>query len=444
MPNIPDRWYHGSEHSLTELRPGSSITRNHELARAFSHRPSWVSIQDDGRIDHDGFLPGYLYEVAEPVSPDDLLPVPGSTMPPGLERHTTRPLALRLMERTFAPVQRPAPTGQAALATLLRPNPALQRIVNALADYQVALEPDRDIPEWWAGAPSVARDDDGVFYLAARMREGDSPRGRRGYEVRLLRSDDGLRFEPIAHITRESCGLLGFERPALVRDPHSRRFKLYGCAAYEEGWAIIKWDDADDPAAFDPRSVRRVLWEGGPPQDGRPEEGFARVTGYKDPVVFWDGDTWHLFVIACDRVERIGHWLSADGEVWKPAGPSAVLEHTGWHDFYVRPACVLPLAVGYLFVYEGSSIRWRDPVYNIATGLAYSLDLCTFYDLTPHQPLLLSTTPGDYHTWRYSHWEPVDGRIYVCFEAARPNNTNELRVAVLPGDALRSAVCGRA
>ena len=40
-----------------------------------------------------------------------------------------------------------------------------------------------------------------------------------------------------------------------------------------------------------------------------------------------------------------------------------------------------------------------------------------------------STTPGDYHTWRYSHWLPVDDEVWAYFEAARPNNTNEIRLA---------------
>ena len=47
-------------------------------------------------------------------------------------------------------------------------------------------------------------------------------------------------------------------------------------------------------------------------------------------------------------------------------------------------------------------------------------------------PLLKSTTPGDYHTWRYSHWLPVGDQVHVYFEAARPNNSNEIRLAVFP------------
>ena len=135
-----------------------------------------------------------------------------------------------------------------------------------------------------------------------------------------------------------------------------------------------------------------------------------------------------MFVIAFDRIERIYHYTSDNGTEWEISEPCPVLENAGWHNFFTRPACVLPLDVGYLFVYEGSNVLWLDPDYNIATGLAYSPDLESFVDLTPDEPLLKSTTPGPYHTWRYSHWLPVDDEVFVYFEAARPNRTNELRL----------------
>ncbi|MDQ1256128.1 MAG: hypothetical protein QG656_724 [Candidatus Hydrogenedentes bacterium] len=308
-----------------------------------------------------------------------------------------------------------------------------ERLAACAADYEVILEPDENTPDWWAGAPSVWRDADGTFYLAARMREGNSPRGRRGYEIRILRSADGRRFETVHRIARDAAGVPGFERPALVRDPVTGKYRLYGCAGLEDrGWAILKFDDADDPAKIDPASARPIL---AAEQDG---DWFARTVGYKDPVVFWDNGLWHMFVIAFDRVERIHHFTSGDGEAWTPAPGNPVMEHAGWHNFYLRPASVVPMIVGYLFVYEGSHVNWRDPVYNIATGLAYSPDLVTFVDLTPEAPLLKSTTPGDYDTWRYSHWLPVGNELYVYFEAARPNNTNEIRLARIPQSACRA------
>ena len=85
-------------------------------------------------------------------------------------------------------------------------------IRSAFETYEVILEPDEDIPEWWAGAPSVVRDASGAFWLAARMREGDSPRGRRGYEIRTLRSEDGVHFVHVNSILREDVPIAGFER----------------------------------------------------------------------------------------------------------------------------------------------------------------------------------------------------------------------------------------
>lgn len=300
----------------------------------------------------------------------------------------------------------------------------LSDIPGAFAHYRVVLEPDNDTPEWWAGAPSVARGDDGTFYLAARMREGNSPRGKRGYEVRILAGADGVRFEPVHHILRDAAGVIGFERPALVRDPETGAFRLYGCCAFEDGWGIIKFEDVADPRQIDPAKWQVVL------KAENPQDGFNHTVGYKDPFVMWDGEKWRMFVIGYDRVERAYQFLSDDGVRWKPASARPVLENAGWHSFFTRPACVLPLSVGYLLVYEGSEIAWRDPDYNIATGLAFSTDLQRFVDLTPEEPLLKSTTSGPYHTWRYSHWLHVGDEVYAYFEAARPNRTNEIRLAI--------------
>ena len=298
-------------------------------------------------------------------------------------------------------------------------------LVESLSRYETVLEPDQNTPEWWAGAPSVCRTKDGTFYLAARMREGNSPRGCRGYEIRLLKSGDGRVFTPVHRLKREDAALPGFERPALVQDPASGLFRLYGCTNPGTGWCVFKLDDVADPAHFDVSTRKTVL------QAAPREEGFAGLAGFKDPFVIHANGVWHMLVIGCDALERAYHLVSNDGDQWEFAGDNPILENAGWHNFYTRPACLLPLDVGYLLVYEGSHTTWRDPVYNIATGLAYSPDLEEFIDLTPDEPLLKSTTPGPYHTWRYSHWLPVGDRVHVYFEAARPNNTNETRLAML-------------
>jgi predicted acetyltransferase len=95
--NNQRRWYHGSPYNFSILRAGSTITQNEELARAFSHQPTRLSIDDDGKISHNGTEPGFLYVIDEPIVPgEDIYMHPRTTMDPGLEWLTVRGLKVRL------------------------------------------------------------------------------------------------------------------------------------------------------------------------------------------------------------------------------------------------------------------------------------------------------------------------------------------------------------
>lgn len=98
--NERQAWYHGSPSELTILRVGSTVTQDRELARIFSHKPTIVSISDDGRIKHNGTRPGFLYRIAEEVSLDDIRPHPRSTMRAGVEWLTNRELRVELIGPT--------------------------------------------------------------------------------------------------------------------------------------------------------------------------------------------------------------------------------------------------------------------------------------------------------------------------------------------------------
>jgi hypothetical protein len=296
-------------------------------------------------------------------------------------------------------------------------------------DYHVVLEPDRDVPEWWAGAPSVCRDANGAFWMACRMREGDSPRGLRGYEIRILRSENGTSFEHVHSIPREQVPIPGFERPAILCSRDTGSFSLFGCGPWDGGpWSILRFDDASDPTRFVPSTCRPVIQPAPPPEDPRANH----VTGFKDPFIFVSGGVWHCLTIGVFRAERTYHLTSPDGWNWAMTSPDPVFDLGGWHSFCTRPAAVLPMAIGHLMVYEGANPAWYDPVYNIATGLAWTADFASFTDLTPDGPILTSTTPGAYMTWRYSHWMWADGALFVYAEVARPNATNEIRAWRLP------------
>ena len=66
-------WYHGSPERLTVLRKGSWVTQFRELAKAFSHKPELISLDDDcARVKHNGHTVGHLYAIAEPIGPEDV------------------------------------------------------------------------------------------------------------------------------------------------------------------------------------------------------------------------------------------------------------------------------------------------------------------------------------------------------------------------------------
>jgi hypothetical protein len=308
---------------------------------------------------------------------------------------------------------------------------ALLDISSKFDKYSTVLKPDTDAAEYWAGAPSVVRDSKGTFWMAARMRSPEHPRGLRGYEIRILKSSDGINFQKVHSIHREDVPIPGFERPALLIDPDTKKFKLYACGPWQGGnWAIIKFDDADDPTKFVASTARPVIQA--------PAKQYDRdvsVLEYKDPFIIHTAGKYHCYVTGyIRRNERLFHYSSDDGISWQAVGDvnQPVMDLSGWHNFFIRPASVVPLGVGYLFVYEGSNTTWYDPVYNVVTGVGFTFDLHHIFDLTPDAPLVKSTTPGKFHTWRYSHWMMAGDELFIYAEVANANQSHEIRLFRLP------------
>ena len=98
-------WYHGSQQRLTTLRAGSSVTQNSDVAKAFSHRPSLMSMTqpEEGEqwsVRHDGTTPGYLYVVAEEIGAGDARPHPHPVNLSRWEWLTNRDVKLQFIEET--------------------------------------------------------------------------------------------------------------------------------------------------------------------------------------------------------------------------------------------------------------------------------------------------------------------------------------------------------
>lgn len=97
-------WYHGSDQKFSLLREGSTVTPDRELAEAFSHKPPLLSCEEGGVILHNGRKRGYLYIVDELVDEErDLYPHPRTTLAPGAEFLTQRPLRVRLIAELGKP-----------------------------------------------------------------------------------------------------------------------------------------------------------------------------------------------------------------------------------------------------------------------------------------------------------------------------------------------------
>ena len=112
-------WYHGSPERLTVLREGSMVTPFKEVAKAFSHKPSTLSLGDNvENVKHNGQLVGYLYVVSETVGPEDLACLEGTA-----ETHweVKRDLVLRC--EAELPVDDPPQLTEEELAELRKANP---------------------------------------------------------------------------------------------------------------------------------------------------------------------------------------------------------------------------------------------------------------------------------------------------------------------------------
>ncbi|MFC1946398.1 hypothetical protein ACFLXY_00605 [Chloroflexota bacterium] len=82
---------------LKKLCRGNSVTQIEKLARAFSAKPTIVSVYDDGSIRHNGKEKGRIYKIIDTVTPDDIYKHPATTMDEGWEWITKRDFKLEFL-----------------------------------------------------------------------------------------------------------------------------------------------------------------------------------------------------------------------------------------------------------------------------------------------------------------------------------------------------------
>ena len=299
-----------------------------------------------------------------------------------------------------------------------------------LPDYEasvVAVSSPGSGPGFWAGAPSATYQD-GAFWLAYRVRRPvDSGRG---VATTVARSEDGVTFETVASIPRETFGAASLERPALVRRPDGG-WRLYvSCSTPNSKHWWIEALDADKVADL-PTGRRTMVLPG------------DEHTGVKDPVVVRDAAGWRMWVCchplddpdATDRMTT-RYATSSDGLSWQ-IGPVALAGRAGhWDARGTRITAVIPTGPGgerLLAYYDGratSAENWFERT-GIAQGPADGPGEGTFTAVGDHPS---ARSPHGDHALRYLDIVALpDGTHRFYYEAALPDGSHDLRTELIIG-----------
>jgi hypothetical protein len=263
-------------------------------------------------------------------------------------------------------------------------------------------------PGFWAGAPSVANDEDGTFVLAYRVRNGH---GVNDATV-VARSSDGERFITIAMLDQARFGAQAVERPALVRIGE-RRWRLYVCCATpgsKHWWIGVL--EASDPEGFASADVHTVF-----PGDDR--------TGVKDPLVRRAGAGWEAW-ICCHPLDVPGeedrmstaYATSPDGLEWRWHGTVLRGRPGRWDARGARLTTILPDGRA---SYDGRATKeenWFE-----RTGLARRTD---------RGGELAHAGDESVADVRYLEALPLtDGGFRIYYEARLPDESHELRTELI-------------
>ena len=157
------------------------------------------------------------------------------------------------------------------LPTALRPDPARAELVVPAPGPG---------PGNWSGAPSAIHAD-GAFVLAYRVRQPITE--GRGVATVVARSEDGVRFETVAEVRRETFGAESLERPALARLEDGWRLYVSCATPGSKHWWIEAVDAPDLAGLGDPSRSRRTVALPG-----------DEVTAVKDPVVERYDGGWRM------------------------------------------------------------------------------------------------------------------------------------------------------
>jgi len=271
-------------------------------------------------------------------------------------------------------------------------------------------------PGNWAGAAS-ATVVDGYVWLTYRVRRPIAV--GRGVSAIVARSHDGVRFETVTEVHRDSFGAESFERPVILRTPEGR-WRLYlSCATpASKHWWVECLESArpEDLAG----GLRTVVWSG------------SEETAVKDPVIRIDPQwRWHAWVCEHplsdpgheDRMSTAYH-SSDDGLTWRRHGTVLSPRPGSWDARGARVTDVVgldPLVV----LYDGRA-RAEDNWFE-TTGIARSLEGTSPADVLVPDDAEPTRSPLSDGAYRYaSSVRMPDGSRRLYVEVARADGAHDL------------------
>jgi len=303
-----------------------------------------------------------------------------------------------------------------------------------IEDSRQVLRPPADGFQNWIGACSVLYEgEQDIFYLYYRVRK---PRPVRGYVCRIARSSDGEHFEDIWEATNREIGTESIERGSLVK-ADSGRYRLY-MSYVDPETRVWRIDLLEAPRIEELAIEKRVPALLASQTDG---------VGVKDPVVVRIGGVWFMFVshavprpgerglhetgdaFATGKTKSVtGLAVSPDGRSFSWQGVLLDVQEKGWDSLMARIGAVLYRPPVFYLYYDGTDTPHHD--YPGRLGLAVSLDLKTVYRLSTDGPVLQS--PHATGSLRYLDYARKGDDLYLYYECATPDGSNELRMNRVP------------
>jgi hypothetical protein len=266
---------------------------------------------------------------------------------------------------------------------------------------------------YWNGAPSAV-EHDGVIYLAYRTRQPVEL--GRGQGVIIAKSTDGVHFETIQTIDKQSMDAESLERPTLVRTLEGV-WRLYlSCATTGTKHWRVELLEADSPDAFDP-TTRKVVMPGG--------EHWA----VKDTVISRHSNLWHCWATfhpldIPDQEDRMvsRYATSQDGITWDWSS-AVCLEprHEMWDSRGARITAVVPTKDAWIAFYDGRASAEEN--FEERTGIAVGASPEQF-DAVGDEPFAQSAQGRGL---RYLDVVPLsDGSYRTYYEVATEDGSHEL------------------